>query len=111
MAEPVKKTAPPGFTTLVKCDTSVPGKGKSHPGSSGKKSVPPKQITDYWDDDEWKKEDEESHRQEEEKRQKKSTGPILSLDKHEKSVIALTLGITGTRTAQLSSIRQQEELK
>ena len=28
-AEPVKKTAPPGFTTLVKCDSSVPSKGKS----------------------------------------------------------------------------------
>ena len=60
-AEPTKKTTPPGFTTPVKCDTSVPGKGKSHSGLSGKKSVPPKWITDYWDDDERKKEDEESH--------------------------------------------------
>ena len=66
-AEPIKKTAPPGFTTPVKRDTSVPGKGKSHPGSSGKNSAPPKQITEYWDDDEQKKEDEESHRWEEEK--------------------------------------------
>ena len=64
-AEPVKKATPAELTTLVKCDTSVP-KGKLHPGSSGKKSAPPKQITEYWDDDERKKEDEESHRQEEE---------------------------------------------
>ena len=74
----------------MKHDTSVPGKGKSHPGSLGKKSVPPKWITDYWDDDERKKEDKESHWWEEEKRQKKPTGPILSLDKHEELVTALT---------------------
>ena len=55
-ADPDKKTTPPRFTTPVKHDTSVPGKGKSHLGSSSKKSVPPKQITNYWDDDERKKE-------------------------------------------------------
>ena len=64
-AEPVKKATPAELITLVKRDTSVP-KGKLHPGSSGKKSARPKQITEYWDDDERKKEDEESHRQEEE---------------------------------------------
>ena len=99
-AEPIKKTAPPGFTTPVKRDTSVPGKGKSHPGSSGKNSAPPKQITEYWDDDEQKKEDEESHRWEEEKCQKKPTGPILSLDGHEESVIALTSKTAPSRVSQ-----------
>ena len=59
-AEPVNKATPIGLTTLVKCDTSIPSKGKLHLGSSGKKSVPPKRITDYWDDDERKREDEES---------------------------------------------------
>ena len=88
-AEPVKKTAPPGFTTPVKPDSSVPSKGKSQLGSSGKKSIPPKRITEYWDDEEQKKEDKESHRREEEKK-KKPAGPVLSLDEHEESVIALT---------------------
>ena len=100
-AEPAKKIAPPpGFTTLVKRDTSVPGKGKSHSGSSGKKSVPPKQITEYWDDDERKKEDEESRWQEEEKYQKKPTGPILSLNEHEESVAALTSKTAPSQVSQ-----------
>ena len=88
-AEPVNKATPVGFTTLVKHDTSVP-KGKLHPGSSGKKSAPPKQITEYWEDNERKKEDEESCRWEEERHQKKPSGPMLSLDEHEESVTLLT---------------------
>ena len=97
--EPVKKTAPPWFTTLVKRDSSVPGKGKSQSGSSGKKSIPPKWITEYWDDEEWKKEDEESRCWEEEKK-KKPAGPVLSLDKHEESVIALTSKTTPSWVSQ-----------
>ena len=89
-AEPTKKTTPAGLTTLAKCDTSVPGKGKLHPGSSGKKSVLPKQITDYWEDEERKEEDEESCQREEERHQKKPSGPILSLDEHKESVTVLT---------------------
>ena len=66
-----------------------PVREKSQSGSSGKKSIPPKWITEYWDDEEWKKEDEASRHQEEEKK-KKPAGPVLSLDEHEESVIALT---------------------
>ena len=98
-AEPVKKTTPPGFTTPVKRDSSVPGKGKSQSGSSGKKSIPPKQITEYWDDEEQKKEDEESCCQEEEKK-KKPASPVLSLDEHEESVIALTSKTTPSQVTQ-----------
>ena len=83
----------------MKCDSSVPGKGKSQSGSSGKKSIPPKRITEYWDDEEWKKEDEESRRREEEKK-KKPTGPVLSLDEHEESVIALTSKTAPSRVSQ-----------
>ena len=90
-AEPINKATPIGLTTPVKHNTSsIPSKGKPHPGSSGKKSVPPKQITDYWDDDERKREDEESLWQEEERHQKKPSGPMLSLDEHEESIMVLT---------------------
>ena len=58
-AEPINKATLVGLTTLVRHDTSVPSKGKLHPGSSSKKSAPPKRITEYWEDDERKKEDEE----------------------------------------------------
>ena len=88
-AEPINKATPVGLTTPVKCNTSIP-KGKLHPGSSGKKSAPPKQITEYWEDGERKKEDEESHQREEERHQKKPSGPVLSLDKHEELVMLLT---------------------
>ena len=54
-AEPINKATLVGLTTPVKCDTSIP-KGKLHPGSSGKKSPPPKWITEYWEDNERKKE-------------------------------------------------------
>ena len=61
-AEPINKTTPVGLTTPVKHDTSsIPSKGKLHPGSSSKKLAPPKRITDYWEDNERKKEDEDSH--------------------------------------------------
>ena len=89
-AEPVSKATPVGLTTPVKCDTSIPSKGKLHSGSSSKKSAPPKQITKYWEDDERKKEDEESCQREEERCQKKPSGPMLSLDEHEKPVTLLT---------------------
>ena len=91
-AEPTNKATPVVLTTLVKHDTpSDSGKGKLPPGSSGKKLVPPKQVTDYWEDPERNKEDEESHRREEERCQKKKpSGPVLSLDEHEESVSLLT---------------------
>ena len=91
-AEPANTAAPVVLTTLVKLDTpSESGKGKLPPGSSGKKSVPPKRVTDYWEDPERDKEDEESHRQEEERHQKKKpSGPMLSLDEHEELVSLLT---------------------
>ena len=99
-AEPVKKTAAPRFTTPVKLDTSVPSKGKSHSGLSGKKSVPPKWITDYWDDDERKKEDEEYCQWEEQRHPKKPTSPVLSLDEHEESVSVLTSKTAPSRVSQ-----------
>ena len=77
-AEPIKKATLAGLTSPVKRDTSVP-KGKLHPGSSSKKSAPPKWITEYWDDKERKKEDEESSRREEERRKKKPSGPFFLL--------------------------------
>ena len=89
-AEPINKATLVGLTTLVECDTSIPSKGKLHPGSSSKKLAPPKQITEYWEDDERKKEDEESHWQEEKRHQKKPSGPVLSLDKHKELVMLLT---------------------
>ena len=91
-AEPTNKATPVGLTTLVKCDTSSgSGKGKLPPGSSGKKSAPPKQVIDYWDHPERDKEDEESRRREEERRQKKKpSGPVLSLDEHKELVSLLT---------------------
>ena len=71
-ADPTNKATPVGLTTPVKHDTSPgSGKGKLPLGSSGKKSVPPKQVIDYWDHPERDKEDEESCRWEEERHQKK----------------------------------------
>ena len=89
LVKPIQKATPAGLTTPVKCDTSVP-KGKLHPGSCGKKSAPPKWITEYWDDDERKKEDEESCQWEEERCKKKPSGPVLSLNEHEELVLLLT---------------------
>ena len=102
-AEPVNKATPVGFTTPVKRDTSVP-KGKLHPGSSGKKSAPPKRITEYWEDDERKKEDEESCWREEKRHQKKPSGPMLSLDKHEESVRLLTSKAAPGQVSQASRL-------
>ena len=76
------------------------GKGKLHPDSSGKKPVPPKRITEYWNDDERKKEDEESCRREEEKHHKKPSGPVLSLDEYEDSVTLLTSKAAPSRVSQ-----------
>ena len=99
--EPINKATPFGLTTPVKHDTSsVPGKGKPHPGSSSKKLAPPKQITEYWEDDERKKEDEESHWWEEERHQKKPSGPVLSLNEHEESVTLLTSKAAPSRVSQ-----------
>ena len=103
-AEPVKKATLVGLTTPVKRDTSIPSKGKLHPRSSGKKSAPPKWITEYWEDDERKKEDEESCRQEEERHQKKPSGPMLSLDEHEESVTLLTSKAAPSRVSQGSGL-------
>ena len=104
-AEPVNKATPVGLTTPVKHDTSsVPSKGKLHPGSSGKKSAPPKQITDYWEDNERKKEDEESGQREEERCQKKPSGPVLSLDEHEESVTLLTSKAAPSQVSQGSRL-------
>ena len=47
-ADPANKALLVGLTTPVKCNTSSgSGKGKLPLGSSGKKSVKPKQVTDY----------------------------------------------------------------
>ena len=79
-ADPTNKATLVGLSTPVKCDTSGSGKGKLPLGSSSKKSVPPKQVTDYWDHPERDKEDEESQRWEEEKCQKKKhSGPQFYL--------------------------------
>ena len=102
-AEPTNKANLVGLTTPVKRDTSIP-KGKLHPGSSGKKSAPPKQITEYWEDDERKKEDEESCQQEEERCQKKPSGPVLSLDEHEELVTLLTSKAAPSRVSQESGL-------
>ena len=103
-AEPINKATLVGLTTPVKCDTSIPSKGKLHPGSSRKKSAPPKRITDYWEDNERKKEDEESRWQEEERHQKKSGGPVLSLDEHEESVTLLTSKAAPSQVSQGSRL-------
>ena len=90
-AEPAKKTMPGVLTTPAKHDTSGSHKGKLPLGSSGKKSGPPKQVTNYWDDPERDQEDAEAHRWEEEKCQKKKpSGPVLSLDEHEEPISVLT---------------------
>ena len=100
-ADPTNKATPVGLTTLVKFDTSGSGKGKLPPGSSGKKSVPPKQVTDYWDHPERDKEDEEPWRREEEKHQKKKhSGSMLSLDEHKESVSLLTSKAVPSRVSQ-----------
>ena len=101
-ADPANKATPVGLTTPVKCDTSSgSSRGKLPLGSSGKKSVLPKQVTDYWDHPERDKEDEESRRREEEKRQKKKhSGPVLSLDEHEESVSLLTSKAVPSRVSQ-----------
>ena len=100
LLKPISKATPVGLTTPVKRDTSsIPGKGKLHPGSSGKKLAPPKRITDYWEDDE-RKEDEESCRWEEERHQKKPSGPVMSLDEHEESVTFLTSKAAPSRVSQ-----------
>ena len=99
-ADPANKATLVGLTTPVKHNTSGSSKGKLPPGSSGKKSVPPKQVTDYWDHPERDKEDEESQRQEEEKRQKKQRGLVLSLDEHEESVSLLTSKAIPSRVSQ-----------
>ena len=101
MVDPTKKAASAELTTPVKRNNSVLGKGKSHPGSSGKKSGP-KQITEYWDDDERKKEDEESWQQEEEKHHKKSSGPVLSLNKHKEPITILTSKAAPGQVSQVS---------
>ena len=102
-AEPIKKATPAGLTTPVKHDTSMP-KGKLHRGLSGKKSAPPKQITEYWDDDQRKKEDEESRQQEEERCKKKPSGLVPSLDEHEESVTLLTSKAAPGRVSQQSAL-------
>ena len=62
-AEPTHRTVPVVPTTLVKLDApSGSSKVKPTPGSSSKKSGPPKQVTDYWVDLERNKKHVESHR-------------------------------------------------
>ena len=62
------------------------------------------QITKYWEDDERKKEDEESCWWEEERCQKKPSGPVLSLDEHEESVMLLTSKAAPSRVSQGSGL-------
>ena len=79
-------------TTLAKVDSSRSHKGKSHPGSSGKKTGPPKQVTKYWGDPERDLEDAKACKRKEEKcRKKKPSSPMLSLDEQEESITVLTL--------------------
>ena len=100
-AEPTKKTVPAVPTTPAKLDSSGSHKGKSHLGSSGKKTGPPKQVTKYWGDPERDLEDAEACKWEEEKRQKKKhSGPVLSLDEHEESITVLTLKAILSRISQ-----------
>ena len=100
-AEPTKKTIPAVLTTPAKLDSSGSHKGKSHLGSSGKKTGPPKQVTKYWGDPERDLEDAEAHKQEEEKHQKKKhSGPVLSLDEHEESIMVLTSKAIPSRISQ-----------
>ena len=101
-AEPIKMATLAGLTTPVKRNTSVP-KGKLNPSLSGKK-LAPKRIAEYWDDDERKKEDEESCWQEEERHKKKPSGPMLSLDEHEESVLLLTSKAAPGRVSQGSGL-------
>ena len=90
-AEPAKKTAPVVPATPTKPDSSGSHKGKSHPGSSGKKTGPPKQVTKYWGDLVRDLEDAEARKWEEEKHQKKKpSSPVLSLDEHKESIMVLT---------------------
>ena len=98
---PAKKTELFMPTTPAKLNTpSESSKGKLPPGSSGKKSAPPKQVTNYWKDPERKKEDAESHKQEEEKRRKKSSGPAVSLDGHDEPVTTLTSKAAPSQASQ-----------
>ena len=101
-AEPTNKATLVGLTTPVKHDTSSGySKGKLPPGSSGKKSLPPEQVTGYWDNSERDKEDEESHRWKYERHQKKKpSGPMLSLDEHEESISLLTSKAVPSRVSQ-----------
>ena len=75
---PIKKAEPAAPTTPAKLDTS-PGSSKGSklpPGSSGKKLVPPKRVTDYWEDPQRKKENAEAHKREEDRHRKTPGGPI-----------------------------------
>ena len=99
-AEPTKKTVLAVPTTPAKLDSSGFHKGKSHLGSSGKKTGPPKQVTKYWGDLERDLEDAEAHKREEEKCQKKHSGPVLSLDEHEESITVLTSKAVPSQVSQ-----------
>ena len=103
--EPTNKTVLVVPTTPAKLNTPGSSKGKLPPGSSGKKSGTPKQVTAYWDDPERDKEDAESHRREEERCQKKKpSGPVLSLDDHEEPVSLLTSKAVPSWVSQTPSL-------
>ena len=94
-------------TPVTSNTPSEPSKGKLPPGSSGKKSGPLKQVTDYWKDLERKKKDEESHKWEEEKCRKKPSGPVLSLAERKEPVTSLTSKAAMSRVSQPPSLPTQ----
>ena len=102
---PAKKVELVVPTNPVKPNTSQgSGRGKLPSGSSGKKSVPPKQVTDYWGDPLRKKEDAEAHKQEEDRHQKKLSGPVLSLDEHEDPISVLTSRAAPSQSSEPSGL-------
>ena len=99
-AEPTKKTTSVVPTTPAKHDTSGSHKWKLPPGSSGKKSSPPKQVTNYWDDPERDQVDAEACRQEEKHQKKKLSSPALSLYEHKEPISVLTSKAVPSQVSQ-----------
>ena len=79
-----------------------PGAGKLTPGS-GKKTTQIQQAAGmFWSDKKKREKEDADAWAQEEKRQKRPSGPILSLDEHERSVTELTNRATPSRSTQPS---------
>ena len=79
-----------------------PGAGKLTPGS-GKKTTQFQQAAGmFWSDKKKREKEDADARAQEEKRRKRPSGPILSLDEHERSVTELTNRATPSRSTQPS---------